>query len=823
MPSNNRTPVEENWNDPVAAAYRRWGYLAAGVDPLERLTPLVPPDLEEARASADSAARERFEALYCGALGAEFMHLLDRERARWVATRLEAEELEADQERIFHRLLEAEVFEQFLHSRYVGSKRYSLEGMASLVPLLDSILSSAAEDGVTTALIAMSHRGRINVMNTVVGVDPVEIFTGMEDIDPRSVLGSGDVRYHHGATGQYKTSGGTQLAVHLVSNPSHLEAVDPVLLGRARARQRRLGVDGRSKVLAVCIHGDAAFAGQGIAAESLNMAGLPGYDVGGTVHILVNNLVGFTTQPRDLHSSRYSSDLMKRSQSPIFHVNAERPDAVVRAGALAAAYRDEFGSDVLVDLIGYRRHGHSEVEDPTTSQPRLYEKIEALTRLYESYGDEIGVGEEQRQRLEEELRARLDQAHEEGRARETTPQLRKLPEYWSRFRGGHEPPEQRLGTAVEAAEIQAAADAITRVPEGFALHSKVSGLFERRREMARGERPVDWATAELLALCTLRDEGIPIRMSGQDVRRGTFNQRHAVVVDTQTGEEHIPLAAGTASFEIYDSPLSEAAPVGFEYGYSRDFPEALVIWEAQFGDFVNGAQVIIDQFLAAGEDKWDLLSGLVLLLPHGYEGQGPEHSSARLERFLQLAAENNLQICQPTTSAQHFHLLRRQALQSWRKPLIEFTPKGLLRSPLAASPLSEFTDGRFHPVLDDEEIQDARQLLICTGRVAHDLLETRAERQIEDVAILRLAQLYPFPEAELSRALKRHPQAETITWIQEEPANTGALFFVRPRIQKLLGDRHLRTIKRSESASPATGSAKAHALEQKALLELAFA
>jgi 2-oxoglutarate dehydrogenase E1 component len=667
-------------------------------------------------------------------------------------------------------------------------------------------------------------------MATVVNRDPAEILAGFEDVDPRSVLGGGDVKYHLGATGSYTSPDGKRVAIHLASNPSHLEAVDPVILGRVRARQRRLGEGGARKVVPVMVHGDSAFAGQGMVAEVLNLADLPGYQVGGTIHLVANNLIGFTTEPREYSSTRYATDVAKRLPVPIFHVNAEDPEAVVRVARLAAEFRHRFATDVVVDLIGYRRHGHSEVDDPTITQPRLYAAIEKLPPLWRSYAEKSGADPAWLEGMVQQVQSELGEAHQRAEAMERKPRLATLPDYWNAYRGGLWEPALEVDTGLPEAELARLADALTTAPDGFHLHPKVGKLLEQRREMGHGQRPVDYGMAEALAFGSLLDQGVPVRLTGQDSRRGTFNQRHAVLIDVEDEHEVEPAAAlarggdgfGGTFFEIFDSPLSEAAILGYEYGYSRDFPEALVLWEAQFGDFANGAQVPIDQFLAAGEDKWGLLSGLVLLLPHGYEGQGPEHSSARLERYLQLAAEDNLQVAQPSTAAQYFHLLRRQALRTWRKPLVVMTPKSMLRAKEAASPIADLARPRFAPVLDDPEMPHAERLLFCSGKVGHELKAERRRRKDGVTAVVFLEQLYPFPKEEVSALLDRHREVRELLWVQEEPANQGALFYAVPRLERLAGGRRVRTVKRSESASPATGSAKAHALEQKTLLQLAF-
>ncbi|KAB2969048.1 MAG: 2-oxoglutarate dehydrogenase E1 component, partial [Thermoanaerobaculia bacterium] len=765
--------------------------------------------------------------LYCGPLAAEFMHLPDPARRAWVAARMEAAAPPApDRARVLDELVRAEAFEQAIHARYTGYKRFSLEGLTALIPFLTHLLDRAAEDGAEQAMLAMSHRGRLNVMAWVVGRSPVEIFAGFEEIDPRSVLGSGDVKYHLGATGTRRTPSGRELAIHLNSNPSHLEVVGPVAMGRVRAKLTRGGDASGRSVLPVLLHGDSAFAGQGITAEALNFAELDGFSIGGTVHVVVNNLIGFTTEPRAYSSTRYATDVAKRLPIPILHVNAEEPEAVVRAAEIAADYREQFASDVVVDLIGYRRYGHSEVDDPTVTQPRLYRRIHALAPLWRSYAERSGLGVAAAEQRFAQVKAELDAAQAEAKAMTRSPVLRQLPAYWGSFRGGPWDPALEVDTGLPAAELARLADALAAAPEGLRVHPKVAKLIEERRRMGHGEKPADFGAAEALAFASLVGAGVPVRLAGQDTRRGTFNHRHAVVIDVEDERQWAPiagLAKDGAFFEIYDTMLSEAAALGFEYGFSRDYPEALVAWEAQFGDFANGAQVVIDQFLAAAEDKWRLLSGLVMLLPHGYEGQGPEHSSARVERYLQLAGEDNWQVCQPSTAAQYFHLLRRQALRVWRKPLVVFTPKSLLRAADAASPLAEFGKPRFEPVLPDRETANARRILLATGKILHELRAERKRRQAGDVAIVGLEQLYPFPEAALTAELERHADAKEVLWVQEEPANMGAFTFVDPLLDRLCRGRSVRSVKRSASASPATGSAKAHALEQKTLLLLAFA
>ena len=801
-------------------AFRRWGYNEAKLDPLGFFGPFPQPDLEGLTGQAAEEARR----IYCGTIGADFMHLPQLERRRWIAERMEGPQSEVNQGKILERLIRADLFEQVLQSRYLGTKRFSLEGVTALIPLLDSILDTVGEHGALESVMAMSHRGRLNVMVHAACKPPHEVVAGFEDVDPRSVLGAGDVKYHVGATGTYVTSTGKEIGIHLVSNPSHLEAVDPVAIGRARAKQTRYGAGSAKNVVPIVMHGDAAFAGQGIWAETLNLADLKAYTVGGSIHIVVNNLIGFTTLPEQEHSSRFASDIAKRQSVPVFHVNGENPDAVVRVGKLAAEYRAQFGSDVVVDLIGYRRHGHSEVDDPTITQPRLYERIKNHQPLWRIYSERIGV---QPMQIVEGIRKEYEEEQSKAREIKKIPHLRQLPDYWSAYHRGRFKSEYEADTGLDTTKLAEITDALVRVPQGFHVHPKIVKLLEQRAEMGHGKRPVDYGFAEALAMGSVLLEGNPVRLTGQDTERGTFNQRHAMLVDTESEEEYCSLAhlAPNQPFcEIHNSSLSEAGCVGFEYGFSRDYPEALVLWEAQFGDFANGAQVIIDQFISAGEDKWDLPSGLVLLLPHGYEGQGPEHSSARIERFMQLAGEENMQICQPSTAAQYFHLLRRQVRRPWRKPLIVFTPKSMLRHPDASSSIGDFAQPRFLPVVPDREVQDAKRILIVSGKLGHELRAERRRRKDASTAIIFLDQLYPLLRPEIAAAIDEHPNAREVVWIQEEPKNMGAHFFVVPRIGQLVQSKGLkmRSIKRSPSASPATGSAKAHELEQKTLLSLAF-
>jgi 2-oxoglutarate dehydrogenase E1 component len=801
----------------VLETFRRWGYLQADLDPLGYFRPEPHPELDIEGEEAQAARR-----YYCGAIGVEFAHIRQLERREWIQEQMEGEPAEPDRRFLLERLIRAELFETVAQTRYLGTKRYSLEGNTSLIPLMDELLECGAEAGMEEAVIAMSHRGRLNVVVNIVNKQAAEVFSGFEDFDPRSIMGGGDVKYHLGATGVYETRAGKPVRIHLVSNPSHLEAVDPVALGRVRAKQTRMGEGGRQKVVPIVLHGDAAFAGQGIWAETLNFSGLPGFDVGGAVHLIVNNLIGFTTAPAEAHASLFASDVAKRLSIPIFHVNADQPEAVARVARMAMEYRFRFATDVVVDLIGYRRHGHSEVDDPTITQPLLYKRIKDHPPVWQSYAETIGVEAEE---LAARIRGQLEAEQKRAAELKKHPVLYRKPDYWSAFKGGRYKTEYEVETGVSPEELAEATRGLTSYPEGFHIHAKVKKLLEQRAEMGSGKRPVDFGMAEALAFATLLKQGVPVRLSGQDTRRGTFNQRHSALIDTENEEVYMPLAhlgGEQAWVEIYNSILSEAAVLGFEYGFSRDYPEALVLWEAQFGDFANGAQVIIDQFISAGEDKWGLFSGIVLLLPHGYEGQGPEHSSARIERYVQLAGEDNMQVVQPSTAAQYFHLLRRQALRKWRKPLVVFTPKGMLRHPDAASPIEAFSAPRFRPVVGEAEVENAERILLCNGKIGHELRGERKRRKDQTTAIVFLEQIYPFPQEELLAEFDRHPEAREVVWVQEEPHNMGALFYVVPKLRRITRGRPVRSIKRSASASPATGSAKAHAMEQKTLLTMAF-
>ncbi|MBU4335929.1 MAG: multifunctional oxoglutarate decarboxylase/oxoglutarate dehydrogenase thiamine pyrophosphate-binding subunit/dihydrolipoyllysine-residue succinyltransferase subunit, partial [Actinobacteria bacterium] len=775
---------------------------------------------------------------YCRTIGIEYMHMQDPRQRRWMQERLEtgwARTPREDQLRILRRLNAAEAFETFLQTKYVGQKRFSLEGGESLIPLLDAILSRAADGGLDEVAIGMAHRGRLNVLANIAGKSYAQIFSEFEgNQDPRSVQGSGDVKYHLGTEGVFTAESGATTAVYLAANPSHLEAVDPVLEGVVRAKQDRidLGGDGFS-VLPILIHGDAAFAGQGVVYETLNLAQLRGYRTGGTIHVIVNNQVGFTTGTSSSRSSQYATDVAKGLQIPIFHVNGDDPEAVVRVAELAFEYRETFDRDVIVDMVCYRRRGHNEGDDPSMTQPLMYNLIEAKRSVRKLYTESLvsrgDITVEEAEHALRDFQSQLERVFTETRELGFTPPV-QTPETVA----GLERPESQYEdagvmvgwrTAVDPSVLTRIGQAHVNPPSGFTVHPKLAALLTKREQMSR-EGHIDWAFGELLAFGSLLIEGTPIRLAGQDTRRGTFVSRHAVLHDRETGAEWTPLsylATNQGKFGIYDSSLSEYAALGFEYGYSVERPDALVLWEAQFGDFVDGAQTITDEFITAAEQKWQQHSSLVMLLPHGYEGQGPDHSSARIERFLQLAAEDNLTIAHPTTPASYFHLLREQAYRRPRRPLVVFTPKSMLRHKAAVSAVEDFTAGTFRPVIGDDTVDPAKvtRVLMCAGKVYWDLVARRAALGDETTAILRLEQLYPLDRAALREALAPF-EGTGLMWVQDEPRNQGAWTHLSMHLPQLI-DHTLTVSSRPESASPAAGTAKKHHAEQEALITAAFA
>ncbi|MEJ5869313.1 multifunctional oxoglutarate decarboxylase/oxoglutarate dehydrogenase thiamine pyrophosphate-binding subunit/dihydrolipoyllysine-residue succinyltransferase subunit [Pseudokineococcus sp. 5B2Z-1] len=779
---------------------------------------------------------------YCRTTGIEYMHIQDPEQRAWIQDHVEKPYTKPDRDeqlRILNRLNAAEAFETFLQTKFVGQKRFSLEGGESVIPLLDALLSEAAEAGHDEVAIGMAHRGRLNVLTNIAGKSYGQVFREFEgSAVPGSVQGSGDVKYHLGTEGRFTSATGASTKVYLAANPSHLEAVDPVLEGIARAKQDRIDLGGKAfPVLPVLLHGDAAFAGQGVVAETLNLSQLRGYRTGGTVHVVINNQVGFTTAPASSRSSYYSTDVGRMIQAPILHVNGDDPEAVVRAARLAFAFREEFEKDVVIDMVCYRRRGHNEGDDPSMTQPLMYSLIEAKRSVRKLYTEAlIGRGDITVEEAEQALRdyqGELERAFAETRE---TPS-----EGGSRADDGHDGPgglerpaaqqDDRVvrtgATGVDAAVLQRIGEAHTSPPEGFAVHPKLRALLEKREQMSR-EGGVDWGYGELLAFGSLLMEGVPVRLAGQDSRRGTFTQRHAVLHDRDTGREWTPLQNLTedqARFWVYDSLLSEFAAMGFEYGYSVERPDALVLWEAQFGDFANGAQSIVDEFISCSEQKWGQRSSVVLLLPHGYEGQGPDHSSGRIERFLQMCAEDNMTVAMPSTPASYFHLLRRQAYARPRRPLVVFTPKSMLRLKAAASGVEAFTSGAFEPVVPDRALRGepgrVDRVLLCSGKVSWDLEAARAKREDDRTAIVRVEQWHPVDEDGFRAALEPYGDAELV-WVQEEPANQGAWPFVALEVAPRLG-RSIRPVTRPASAAPATGSSRKHAAEQADLVERAFA
>jgi 2-oxoglutarate dehydrogenase E1 component len=844
--------------DQLVREYRVRGHLVAAVDPLGLAKPVCPElnpslyglsedDLSrpfDASALDNVSGRtlsdilEKLRNTYCRSIGAQFMHIDNRNIRDWLQRRMETTEnrlqLAHDvQRRIYTRLADASIFEEFVRRKFVGAKTFSLEGAESLIPMIDLALEKAGQHKVKQVVMAMAHRGRLNVMANIFKKRAMNIFWSFEDPRPELNRGGGDVRYHLGYSSDWTTAAGDKIHISLCFNPSHLEFVNPVALGRCRSKQDRRNDTSRTEGLTILIHGDAAFAGEGVAQETLNMSQLSGYHTGGTLHIVINNQVGFTTEPDQGRSTTYATDVARMLQIPIFHVNGEDPEAVAQVVSLAMDFRKEFRRDVVIDLYAYRRWGHNEGDEPRFTQPLIYKAIDSRTSVRESYLQrllELGqVTQEEADEIHRNRQEKLETEFEASHTEEFVADHQTLGGCWQDYFGGPEPEEQATETGVPRETLAALLTKITQVPSGFNLHKKLKRPMQQRREMAAGEAPLDWSTGEAAAFASLLAEGRRIRLTGQDCERGTFSQRHSVWHDTATGKTYMPLAHLTPDqgpVEIINSPLSEVGVLGFEYGYSLDCPEGLVAWEAQFGDFWNVAQVIVDQFIASGEDKWKRLSGLVMLLPHGFEGQGPEHCSARLERFLAMSAEHNIQVCQPTTPAQYFHLLRRQVHQSWRKPLIALTPKSLLRHPHCVSELDEFVEGSFRKILPDPTVvpDDARRVLMCTGKVYYDLVEARHQRGIDDVAIIRLEQLYPLSTAQLLKSLEGFPSRSDLIWVQEEPENMGAWPYMKLRFGDALNDRfHFRKICRAESASPSTGSLNAHKLEQSELLESAFA
>jgi len=803
---------------------------------------------------------DQLEETYCRSIGVEFTHIEDPEARDWLRVNMEASKNRfalgrAKQLRILTKLTEAEAFEQFIHGSYgAGTKRFSLEGAESMMPLLDMLIERASEDGVEEFVLGMAHRGRLNVLVNIMHKSLREVFAAFNDVDAGLNLGRGDVKYHLGYSTDRVTENGKSIHLTLTFNPSHLEFVNPVVEGRARAkqdrRQKSTGAltspqpEAARKVMPLLIHGDAAFIGQGIVPETLNLGRLTGYSTGGTLHLIVNNQIGFTTDPTDSRSTQYASDITRMLKIPVLHVNGEDPEAVAQVAMLAIDYRQRFGQDVVIDMYCYRRYGHNEGDEPRYTQPRMYQKIDkkpTVRRMYIDHLAELGHNTaETAEQIGRTERDRLDSIFKEVKEKGCVPGTYSMGGVWSPYKGGPDAETPEVPTSIARERLIALSEKITSVPEGFQIHPKVAPILKHRHEKLVSGEGFDWGTAEALAYAGILDDGYAVRLSGQDVRRGTFSHRHAVLFDTETGEPYAPhgkVCRGAARFDVHNSPLSEAGVLGFDFGYSLDYPDALVIWEAQFGDFLNSAQVIVDQFLTSSEDKWHRLSGLVLLLPHGYEGQGPEHSSARVERFLQNCAEDNVQVCNLTTPAQLFHVLRRQVLRPWRKPLVIATPKSLLRVPATSkgphrpiSTIDDLVNGSFQRVIPDllsgpggaVDPTKVRKVLLCTGKVYYDLAIEREARGVDDVAILRLEQLYPIGDA-IIEALSRYASGTELVWVQEEPKNYGGWYFINALLPDLIADRlPLSCVARDASASPATGSGASHRLEQKTLIHAAF-
>ncbi len=849
-------------------AYRVRGHLFARVDPLDA-APEAQPELELSNfglseadydktfsTSGMSGLPERatlrqivdhLSETYCGSIGVEFTHIEEPEPRLWLqetmeSTRNHASLQRAELLRILTKLTDAEIFEQFIHKNYVGAKRFSLEGAESMIPMIDLLVESAATHGIEELVIGMAHRGRLNVLVNVMGKNVRQIFAAFDDKRPERFLGAGDVKYHLGYSSDVATQSGRHVHMSMTFNPSHLEWVDPVVEGRVRAKIDRRK---RKSTMPLLIHGDASFMGQGVVEETLNLAQLEGYTTGGTIHLVVNNQIGFTTIPADSRSTRYCTDVARMLRIPVFHVNGEDPEAAIQVTRLAIEFRARFKQDVVIDMYCYRKYGHNEGDEPRFTQPVMYRLIDHKPTVREVYVKRLvdagHITREEADEIADWRRGTLEAALEDAREGDYQQMPESMGGVWGTYLGGPDAAVPEVATTFPKATLLDALDRLTTMPAKFHANPKALKILEQRKERALAGHGLDWGTGEHLAFASILLEGHGIRISGQDARRGTFSHRHAVLFDTETGEPYTPLAhlgdgadghpnalvgrAGVGRFEVYDSPLSEAGVLGFEYGYSLDRPDKLVVWEAQFGDFANAAQVIIDQFIVSAEDKWSRLSGLVLLLPHGFEGQGPEHSSARVERFLQLSAEDNIQVCNLTTPAQLFHVLRRQVNRPLRKPLVIFTPKSLLRHPEAVSTLDELASGGFQRIIPDATVDPkaVKRILLCSGKVYYDLAAERRKLGRKDVAIIRLEQLYPLSSA-LQQALAPYAEGTPVVWVQEEPRNMGAWYFVNAHRQEMFGSRHpLSLASRAESASPATGSKAAHDLEQKMLLETAFA
>jgi 2-oxoglutarate dehydrogenase E1 component len=771
---------------------------------------------------------------YCRSIGVEYMHLQDPEERHWLQQQMESSGLPTsfnakEKRHIFEKLCRSAVFESFLNKKYIGVTRFSLEGGDGVIPLLDTIVEHAAAAGTKEIILGMAHRGRLNVQANILKKPISEIFAEFESCyDPDQLTGTGDVKYHNGYLSDLTTTKEHSIRIFLVNNPSHLEAVNPVAEGVARARQELIDKTRSRTVLPILIHGDAAFAGQGIVAETLNMSQLKGYGTGGTLHLVINNQIGYTTLPEDARSTRYSTDVAKMLMVPIFHVHGEHPEAICRVAGLAATYRAAFAKDVVIDLVCYRRYGHNEGDEPYFTQPTMYDRIRKRPSLHRIYADKLIkekiISHDRLTSMEAELEAEFSAVFNDIHGSSCPyPEIHFF-ENWQNYHGDYSFRSEK--TRVNTTRLKRLAVKVNRVPDTFTLHPKLKALLSKRLIAVEKGSGIDWANAEVLAFASLIDEGVPIRLSGQDVGRGTFSQRHSVLTDRKSGEEYTPLNhlknQRSNMFMVHNSLLAEAGVLGFEYGYSITRPEVLTLWEAQFGDFANNAQAVIDLFIAAGQSKWERLSGLTLLLPHGWEGLGPEHSSARLERFLQLCAQENMQVCNLSTPAQYFHLLRQQIKVTYRKPLIIMTPKSLLRHPMAISDLDDLSTGGFRPIIDDPNKDgSSKKILLCSGKIYYQLQQRLRQLGTYDVSIVRIEQLYPFPRVQLEELVQRYPKADSWTWVQEEPENMGAWHFIRPRIEAII-HTSVAYVGRNAAASPATGFPNIYKKEQNAVLDQAI-
>ncbi len=846
----------------MVRAFRLHGHLVANIDPLGRDRRTAPPELDPSSygfTKSDMKSQVHYEPLfgsekvtvetlidrlhdlYCGHIGVEYQNIPGSEARTWLRDQIESNdyaELDGDKDRklILEKLVDADAFETFLHKKYVGAKRFSLTGGDALIPMLTVLLEEAGGLDVEEFVIGMAHRGRLNVLHNIMDKPAKAMLSEFEKVEtPEKYVGSSDVKYHMGYSSDYVTDDGDEIHLSLCFNPSHLEFVNPVVLGRVRAKQDRLGEsDANKRLVPLLLHGDAAFSGQGIVPESLNLARVPGFHVGGTIHVVINNQIGFTTEPDQGRSTTYATDVAKMLEVPIFHVNAKDPEACARVMKLAIRYRQKFGEDVIIDFVCYREYGHNEGDEPRFTQPVMYSYVDEITPVRQSYTqgliDEGVINEEEAQALWDERMDLYGDAFREVREAPQRKTIASMEGIWQRYRGGGISADSMVESAISREKFQELARSIADIPDEVNVHRTLRRLFKRRAQVADGESPVDWGTAEALAFASLAVRGTSIRMSGQDCIRGTFSHRHAAVFDSDTGASYWPLrhlSDDQGDVEIYNSILSEAGVLGFEYGYSLDSPDALVLWEAQFGDFVNGAQVIIDQFINSGEDKWKRLSGVTMLLPHGYEGQGPEHSSARLERFLQLCSGDNMYVCNMTTPANYFHVLRRQIIHPARKPLVIMSPKSLLRHREAVSPIDDFVDHGFEAVIgerrDEIEADSVRRVLLCSGKVYYDLTAYAEEQEITDVAIVRVEQLHPLDKDALKSAVAAFPGDAEVVWVQEEPKNMGPWNYILPRLIELFGTDPLpHYVGRRPSASPATGAYASHQLEQNMLVKAAF-